>query len=122
MIAKRDDKVHIRAKDFKLLASQLENVIEDWMTYLACEPGDGPGQWKRAFPDTPSARRSARKTVRTARKEVRRKMTDEHLQKVADTYSAVNSARTEAVARAFGVSYRTAQRYIERAREAGVLR
>jgi hypothetical protein len=112
--------VHIRTSDFKLLAAQLENLIEYWMTYLAYEPG-GPSKWQKAFPATPSERRAALKVVRTARKEVRRKMTDDHLQKAADTYRAVNSARTGAVARAFGVSYRTAQRYIEKARETGVL-
>ena len=48
-------------------------------------------------------------------------MTDDFLQIVVDTYYAASSARTEAVARAFGVSPRTAQRYIEKARETGLL-
>jgi hypothetical protein len=121
--AKPDDKVHIRAKDIKLVATQLENSIEYWMSYLAYEPDDHakPGRraWKRTH--SLSARRAAVKTVRSARKEVRRKMTDDLLQKVADTHNKVPTARIEAVARAFGVSHRTAQRYIENARKAGLL-
>jgi hypothetical protein len=123
--AKADEKVHVRAKDIKLVAAQLENLIEDWMSFAAYEPGGsaapGRAQWKRAWPPKEVERRAARQVVRSARKEVRRKMTDDHLQTVADTYQAAGSARTEAVARAFAVSYRTAQRYIEKAREAGLI-
>ncbi|WP_156737743.1 hypothetical protein [Mycobacterium sp. E735] len=122
MTAKPDNNVHIRAKDIKLVATQLENSIEYWMSFLAYvrEPAK-PGRrgWKREH--SPSARRAALGTVRTARREIRRKMTDDLLRNVASTYKAVTSARTEAVARAFNVSHRTAQRYIEKAREAGLL-
>jgi hypothetical protein len=123
MTAKPDDKIHIRAKDIKLVATQLENSIEYWMSYLAYEPVEpatpGRRQWQRRH--SPSARSAALKTVRSARKEIRRTVTDDLLRQTADTYNAVSSARTEAVARAFGVSPRTAQRYIEKAREAGLL-
>lgn len=116
----------MRAKDLKAVAAKLEDDIEEWISYLAHEPQPAPPgrrRWVRRSrpPGTSPEQRAAMRSVRTARKEVRRKMTDEHLQRVADTYAAATAARTEAVARAFAVSYRTAQRYIEKAREKGLL-
>lgn len=122
--AKPETGTHVRSKNIKGVAAQLEDYIEQWMSFLACQPLPAPPgrrQWQRVLPQTNSDQRPAMLAVRSARREVRRKMTDELLQQVADTYLAATKARTEAVARAFAVSYRTAQRYIEKAREAGVL-
>lgn len=126
LTAKPATGTHIRAKDLKTVAAQLENDIEEWISYLAHEPQPAPPgrrRWvRRSVADGAShEQRTAKRALRTARKEVRRKMTPEHHQRVADIYNAATSARTEAVARAFAVSFRTAQRYIEKAREAGAL-
>lgn len=124
LAAKQHDQIHVRAKDLKLVASQLENIIEYWMSYLAYMPAAArPGRrgWVRSSPQPLLQRKAAITSVRAARKEIRRKMTDELLQKVADTHNSAAGARIEAVARAFGVSPRTAQRYIEKARDAGLL-
>ncbi|MBV5244192.1 hypothetical protein KUF57_11660 [Mycolicibacterium sp. PAM1] len=124
--AKREAGTHVRAKDLKSVAAQLEDDIEEWISYLAHEPQPAPPgrrRWvRRTGPGGASHRQTvAKRALRTARKEVRRTMTPEHHQRVADIYNAATSARTEAVARAFTVSYRTAQRYIEKAREADLL-
>ncbi|MFA7511120.1 MAG: hypothetical protein WCZ29_11625 [Mycolicibacterium vanbaalenii] len=122
--AKRDSGTHVRAKDLKATAARLEDDIEEWISYLAHEPQPAPPgrrRWVRRSPAESASQRKAMRAVRTARKEVRRRMTDDHHQRVADTYRAATTARTEAVARAFAVSYRTAQRYIEKARQEGFI-
>lgn len=121
--AKSEAGTHVRAKDLKSVAAQLEDDIEEWISYLAREPQPAPPGRRRMVRRSGSmgashVQGSAKKALRTARKELRRTMNDEHHQRVADIYNAATSARTEAVARAFTVSYRTAQRYIEKAREA----
>ena len=126
LTAKKEAGTHVRAKNLKAVAAQLEDDIEEWISYLAHEPQPAPPgrrRWVRRSgpPGTSPEQRAAMRAVRTARKEVRRKMTDEHHQRVAEVYQAATTARTEAVARAFAVSYRTAQRYIEKARNEGVL-
>ena len=66
-------------------------------------------------------RRHAMRTVERARRQTRRRLTVGQLHKVAETYRAATPPKHEAIALAFDVSPRTAQRYIEKAREAGLL-
>lgn len=63
-------------------------------------------------------RSAARAMVRAARKDGRRRVTDDLLRDVAETYRAniPNGRPLQAVQRKFQVSYRTAARYVERAR------
>lgn len=122
--ANRDAGTHVRAKDLKATAARLEDDIEEWISYLAHEPQPAPPgrrRWVRRSPAESASQRKAMRAVRTARKEVRRRMTHDHHRRVAETYGAATTARTEAVARAFAVSYRTAQRYIEKARQEGFI-
>jgi hypothetical protein len=118
--AKPGDRTHVRAKDLKLVAFELENSIEYWLSELAFTRHGKTG-WKRGFPKEAAERQAARTSIRKARQQVRRKMTDGHLQKVAETYRAGGPNKTEAVAVAFGVSPRTASRYVQRARDARLL-
>lgn len=68
------------------------------------------------------ANRRARSDVRRMMARGRRKITDDHLQKVAAVYTQhQNDKPAQAVQEAFGASERTAFRWIAAAREAGVL-
>jgi hypothetical protein len=122
--AKREQGVHIRAKDIKLAAVDLDSSIAYWLSEVAYQPEPtrpGRRRWKKGYPVSAAERRDATRAVERARRETRRKMTNEHLRRVAETYKAASPAKHEAVARAFDVSPRTAQRYIEKARDAGLL-
>lgn len=68
------------------------------------------------------AERRARSDVRRMMARGRRKITDDHLQKVAEVYTQhADHKPAQAVQEAFGASERTAFRWIAAAREAGVL-
>ena len=125
VIAKREQGVHIQANDIKLGAVDLDSSIAYWLsevTYRAVDhPQRGRRGWEKGYPVSAIERRAAIRTVARARRETRRKMTNEHLRRVAETYKAASPAKHEAVARAFDVSPPTAQRYIEKDREAGLL-
>ncbi len=66
----------------------------------------------------PAARSARRRRVRQA---ARGRLTRSLLQKVAQTHAAAAGARVTAVADEFGVSMRTAHRYIAAARAAGLM-
>jgi hypothetical protein len=106
----------VRTVDVKTVAGQLEALVDGMVasaTFIANDQGSG---WVK----TPPTRRQALPTVRRARKRQRRKTIDLH--KVAEVYkNSGPSARTAAVHSAFNVSKRTATRYIQLAREAGLL-
>jgi hypothetical protein len=116
LIAKQDERVHIRPKDVKLVASRLENSLHDWLAFLEYER-TGPGKFRRRGLPSEEQMRATRRVIQSARGQTRRKMSDELLQSVADTYNAASGPPTEAVKTAFGVSTRTAWRYVEKARE-----
>jgi hypothetical protein len=119
LTAKPDERVHIRSKDVKAVARRLEDDLHRWLAFLAYERNpNGPGLVRRSG----QARSAdALKVVESARGTVRRKMTPEFLQSVADTYQAASGPGVEAVAAVFEVQTRQAWRYIEKAREAGLL-
>jgi hypothetical protein len=124
VLAKPEDRVPIRAKDIKLVAAELENSISCWLSELAFKPAyrrGGKRGWERGWPVSAADRRAANKSVEAARRQTRRKMTDDLLAKVAETYKASSPPKHEAIALAFDVKPRTAQRYIEKAREACLL-
>jgi hypothetical protein len=112
----------VRSADAKAAAEQLEAMIDDIVAaaaFVTNNQGDG---WVRRVPQTA---REARPVVRRARKRQRLKTIDLH--KVAEVYkSSPTSARTEAVRSALSsadkpIAPRTATRYIQMAREAGLL-
>ncbi|VEG40277.1 Uncharacterised protein [Mycolicibacterium flavescens] len=120
LMAKQAERVHIRPKDVKLVANRLENSLHDWLAFLEYER-IAPGKFVRR--DIPSEEqiRATRRVIQTARGQTRRKMTDEHLRAVANAVSTATGPPVEAVSAVFGVSIRTAWRYIEKAREEGFI-
>ena len=105
--AKRDQGVHIRAKDVKLGAVDLDASVAYWLsevTYQADDSRPGRRGWKKGYPVSVTERRAAMRAVERAQRETRRKMTDEHLRLVAQTFNTASPPKHEAVARAFGVN------------------
>jgi len=60
-------------------------------------------------------------SVRRARRNTRRQLSDAQLAEVAEVYRANPSRPTAAVAERFGLALRTASLYVRRARDAGIL-
>lgn len=114
----RPDGPEVRDKDLKYLH------LSDWVEHIvaACSlkySGSFPGGvtgWSKPVND-----RTALADIRRVRSG-RARVSRERLEKVADVYRRHVDARpTEAVARAFGVSHRTAARYVDHARKAALL-
>lgn len=73
-------------------------------------------------PGDPIAFDEAEQALRAARKGKRRRLTNDDLGRVAQAHQAApEGERTRAVATTFYVSTRTAERYVQQAREAGLL-
>lgn len=114
----------VRAADLKETAGRLEELIESALTAAAFVRGNmfGKAGWVRTRSlSRPDTRQAALPDIRRARKRSNHKLTDEMLRTVADVYRKGAPARTAAVASAFGVSERSAGRYIQSARAAGLL-
>jgi hypothetical protein len=117
----------VRVKDVKLgIAPDLDAVITYWLREVTYERGDTAGHpeadWVQRFPVSDTERRAATKAVEHARRRARRKISDNLLRKTAQAYEAATEPfKHKAVAKTFDVSDRTAQRYIEKARDAGFL-
>ena len=106
----------------KLGSRDVDQSVGYWLTEVTYEPDpDSAGDWVKRFPVSAAERRSAARAVERATRQTRRRMSDEQLRRVAEIYQAADPPKHEAVARAFTVEPRTAQRYIEKAREAGFL-
>lgn len=115
----RPDGPEVRKKDLDLpLDDWLEQVVAS-CSMIAMEL-DESGRPKR-LRKKPSDRRLAMANARRARSG-RPRISSERLQKVAQIYREhVADRPTEAVSRAFGVSHRTAARYVQQARGARLL-
>ncbi|GAB1811127.1 DUF6214 family protein [Mycobacterium sp. MUNTM1] len=115
----RPDGPDVRKKDLDLpLDYWLEQIVAA-CSVVAVEL-DESGRPKRVRKKA-SDRRVAMANVRRARSG-RPRMSPEHLQKVAEIYREhINDRPTEAVRLAFGKEHRTAARYVQQAREAGLL-
>jgi hypothetical protein len=120
LMANQSERVHIRPKDVKLVANRLENSLHDWLAFLEYER-TAPGKFRRRGMPSDEQMRATRRVIQSARGQTRRKMTDEHLQAVADAVDTATGPAVEAVSTVFGVSVRTAWRYIEKARESGFI-
>lgn len=115
----RSDGPDIRRKD-------LDIPLDDWLerfvgvcSMIAMEV-DESGQPIRLV-KKPSDRRAAMVNARRVRSG-RPRIPSEHLQKVAEVYREhITDRPTDSVRAAFGVSHRTAARYVQQAREAGIL-
>jgi len=114
----RPDGPEVRDKDLATIR------LGDWLEQIVamCSlkySGTGPGwtSWSKPVVD-----RTAVPDIRRALSGRPRTVTPERLQKVAEIYRQHFEQRpTEAVARSFGVSHRTAARYVQQARSAGLL-
>jgi hypothetical protein len=114
----------VRAANLKETAARLEDLIESALTAAAFVRGKTPtgtGWVQRRSLSHPDTRQAALPDIRRARKRSNHKLTDDMLRTVADVYRKGAPARTAAVASAFGVSQRSAGRYIQSARAAGLL-
>lgn len=123
-----EDGREVRSVDLK--AVRLEDWVEAISAYAAMdvvEQPDGSLEVTKTFypsgsPVGERELRARRDQVRSARAAARRKITDELLELVAATYRANAGDRpVEAVRTAFATSPRTAARYVEMARQRGML-
>ncbi len=114
----RPDGPEVRDKDLEYLrlSDWLEQIVAlASMKYSGSFPGGVTG-WAKPVDDY-----TALRDIRRHRSG-RPRMSRERLQKIADVYREhFDSRPTDAVRRAFGVSDRTAARYVDHARKAGLL-
>jgi hypothetical protein len=120
VLADPDEGVHIRPTDIRVGAVELGSVLDSWLAELTYRRGP-TGRWYRYDRLSPDERKSAQHTIRQARGKLRRRMTPDLLKQVAELYETAPPPKHEAIRLAFGVNPRTAQKYIERARAAGLL-
>ncbi|OBG91254.1 hypothetical protein A5698_20965 [Mycobacterium sp. E136] len=112
----RADGPEIRPRDLTAIR------LDAWLKQIvaACSvvaSGDDGTIWSKPVDD-----RSAIGDIRRATSGRPRTVTPELLEKVAEIYSDhVSDRPTEAVKRSFGVEHRTAARYVQKARAAGLL-
>jgi hypothetical protein len=114
----RPDGPEVRRRDLDLpLDGWLEQIVA--ACSLSAVAVDASGQWTTLV--QPIEDRAALMNVRGARSG-RPRIPQERLQEVADVYREhIEDRPTEAVSRAFGVSHRTAARYVQQARGADLL-
>lgn len=113
-----EDSGYVRVRDVILVASFLESRIEDLAVIAAWDP-TARGSWSQTLPD--SDYQAKVRTVRSARQAARRKLTPERLAKIAEVYRVTEGNKLDAIGAEFGVSERTAARYVVAARAAGLL-
>jgi hypothetical protein len=108
----------------KLGTRDIDRSVSYWLAEVAYQPNKGgrPGHsWVKDYPVSAAERRAAARAVERATRQTRRRMSDEELRRVAEMYQGADPPKHMAIAKAFIVTPRTAQRYIEKAREAGFL-
>ena len=105
-----------------LRAIELEEFIETFVALVSSQIVEvKDGTVKSVLRGGEESVRGGMKTVRDARKGSRRIMTGERRQRVAEIYNAHETGGIEAVELAFNVSRSTAIRYINSARDAGLI-
>lgn len=111
----------IRPSDLRRI--DLETFIESFVGMVSPEivEVDDKGGGKAVIRPGEEFVREGARVVRQSRKGSRRPMTDDRKQRVADVYNAHESGGIEAVELAFSVSRSTAIRYINAARDAGLI-
>lgn len=123
-ITAKDDGREVRSAD--LHAVQIQDLVEVMVTAasstILSSGADGGivlGQNRGATEETFAA---AAATIRAARKGSRARVTDDFLREVAEVYRAnIDGTPTVAIQEKYGVKYRTAARWVERARAQKVL-
>lgn len=103
-----------------LQSAKLDSAIEYAVAIAAIDIDE---KFENGFVGSRSDDTSTRayRAVRDLRRGSRRPMTEQRLQRIADTYHAQQVGGLEAIEIAFGVSRATAARYLKAAREAGLV-
>lgn len=108
-------------------ARDLRDVhLDDWIEQLVAAASskiistDGE-MISAAYGQGAAWERDARKSVRAMQRTGRRKVTSDLLAKVAEVYQAHDERPVGAVVLAFGTSYRTAARWVQKARQEGLM-
>jgi hypothetical protein len=117
---------HIRAKDIRIAGVDLDGALAYWLSEVTFrrspEVGpDGQRPWFRLSPVPADERKAAMYAIEHARRGLRRRMTDELLQQVAETYQAARPPKWAAIKLAFGTSERSAKRWIAEAKRRGFI-
>ena len=110
----------VRPKDVRAVGVELERSIGYWVTMIA-QVRDEAGGWQMRPFDREAFEAMADAVARTGRR-IHHRVDDELLAQVAEIVNTTdNSEKHAAVATALGVSPRTGQRFIAKARAAGHL-
>jgi hypothetical protein len=114
----RPDGPEVREKDLSRV--HLKLWLEQIVAVASAKVSGVPGQWGVGW-SKPVDDASALSDIRQARSG-RSRISQERLSKVAEVYREnIHDRPTEAVKRAFDLSHRTAARYVQQARERGLL-
>jgi hypothetical protein len=116
--ADRDRRIPLRAKDIRIGTLDLATAVNYWLAEVAVRRDPDRGVWVHPVEVPAAQRRAAAADIGRVR---RRRLTDDLLTKVAVTYRAAGVPKHEAIARAFDVSGRTAQRWIAEAKARGLI-
>jgi hypothetical protein len=113
----------IRPKEIKWGVVDLDRSIGYWLTELAYQRSDEEGvDWEKRLRPSAAERQAAAREVERGRRPTRlRKETPEFLREIAAAYKAAATPKHEHVGLALGMHPRNAQRWIEKARAAGLL-
>jgi hypothetical protein len=99
----------------------LERIL-DQVVAAATHERQGPTGWRKTWGERMLAeKRRGTKAIRAAQREARRKITPELLTEVAAKHREIDGAKVTGIADSYGISTRTASRYIRAAREGGYL-
>src|SRR5277367_3836752 len=99
----------------KLGARNIDQSVGYWLTEVTYQRSDEEGiDWEKHLRVDATERRAVARAVERATRQTRRRMSDEDLRRVAETYQAADPPKHMAIAKAFTVTERTAQRYIEK--------
>lgn len=108
----------VRVRDLR--AVPLEQILDQVVAAAAHERQGAT--WRKVWGTSMLAdQREGAKAIRAAQREARRKMTPALLAEVAANHRKIAGAKVTGIADLYGVSTRTASRYIRAAREGGYL-
>jgi hypothetical protein len=109
----------VRVRDLR--AVPLEQILDRAMG-MAVYERTGPTSWRKTWGvDMSADQRRGTAAIRAAQREARRKITPELLAEVAAKHREIDGAKITGIADLYGISPRTASRYIRAAREGGYL-
>jgi len=105
----------VRPKPVEWLARNLDNIVEDMVRQASVRFGPGGAV---TYPQSAADRAATSAAATSLMKGSRRRQTPAHFQRVVKVYREAENGR-EAVKKVFQVEYRTADRWIKKARDGG---